>query len=297
MKKKLLLVVVLLLGILLTGCLKERNEQPLQSDETDKNSVANLVTNFGKKMQIVSLLAPTDIVKKSIKENYGGLVSSGLMEKWQNDLQSAPGRMVSSPWPDRIEIISIDKTAERSYDVRGEIIEITSVEQSNGGFAAKRPITLTVEKNGDSWFITYVTVGAYLEEKSVLYKNTQYGFTFSLPISWDNYSIVIGKWEGRAVAGPQSGKIIATGEIINIRHPEWTSQNPRQDIPIMIYTIDQWNSLRNEEFSVGAAPMPPSELASNSEYVFAIPARYNYAFPTGFEEVENILAKSPLKPI
>ena len=42
--------------------------------------------------------------------------------------------------------------------------------------------------------------------------------------------------------------------------------------------------------------MGPKELGRNSKYVFALPARYNFAFPTGFEEVEDILAGNPLQP-
>ncbi|MDP1086626.1 hypothetical protein Q6245_30140, partial [Klebsiella pneumoniae] len=67
--------------------------------------------------------------------------------------------------------------------------------------------------------------------------------------------------------------------MISIRHPDWTSQNPRQDIPIMIFTLAQWNMLQQDEFHIGAAPINPSELGRNTSYVFARPARYNYAFP------------------
>ena len=63
----------------------------------------------------------------------------------------------------------------------------------------------------------------------------------------------------------------------------------------MIFTLDQWESLEKEEFHIGAAPMGPKELAHNSKYVFALPARYNYAFPKGYEEVEKILEGNPLQ--
>ena len=84
------------------------------------------------------------------------------------------------------------------------------------------------------------------------------------------------------------------GPQITIRDPRWTSEVPRQDIPIMILTAEQWNQLQNGEFSIGAAPVNPTELGQNSKYVFALPARYNYAFPEGYEEVQNILDASPL---
>jgi len=81
------------------------------------------------------------------------------------------------------------------------------------------------------------------------------------------------------------------------RHPEWKADNPRQDIPIMIFTLQQWEALQLEKFHIGAAPIGPKELGRNSKYVFALPARYNFAFPTGYEEVEKIIESQPLKPI
>lgn len=128
---------------------------------------------------------------------------------------------------------------------------------------------------------------------SIIYKNTQYGFKFTLPKSWQGFSIVSGNWQGNDIA---SGKATETGTMLSIRHPQWTTKNPRQDIPIFIFTLDQWNLLQKEKFHIGAAPIPPSELGRNNIYVFAFPARYNYAFPTGYKEVEQILNNHPLQP-
>jgi len=63
----------------------------------------------------------------------------------------------------------------------------------------------------------------------------------------------------------------------------------------MIFSLNQWSSLQLEQFHIGAAPFGPQELGRNGNYVFALPARYNYAFPTGFEEVEQILENNPLQ--
>ena len=63
----------------------------------------------------------------------------------------------------------------------------------------------------------------------------------------------------------------------------------------MIFTLTEWNSLQQEKFHIGAAPIGPSELGRNAKYVFALPARYNYAFPQGFEEVDEILRSNPLR--
>lgn len=87
------------------------------------------------------------------------------------------------------------------------------------------------------------------------------------------------------------------GPKISIRHPQWTAENPRQDILIMVFTTEQWNLVQNEKLSVGAAPIPPKELGRNNEYVFALPERYNFSFLSGYEEVEDILENQPLKPV
>jgi hypothetical protein len=127
--------------------------------------------------------------------------------------------------------------------------------------------------------------------QSILYKNAKYGFTFSLPKSWTGYSIVNSKWQGNDV---KTGAISETGAMISVRHPLWTAAHLRQDIPIFIFTVSQWSSLQKSIFHIGAAPIPPSELGRNSKYVFALPARYNFAFPTGFQEVDQILQSNPL---
>ena len=126
------------------------------------------------------------------------------------------------------------------------------------------------------------------------YSNTTYGFTFTLPPRWKGYQIINSRWEGNLLDGSSSIKF--NGPIISIRHPLWTTLNPRQDIPIMIFTSAEWNLIQQEKLSVSAAPIPPTLLGQNSQYIFALPARYNYAFPIGFEEVQTIIDSKPLHP-
>jgi hypothetical protein len=120
------------------------------------------------------------------------------------------------------------------------------------------------------------------------YKNDQYGFTFSLPISWTGYTIINEIWTGYST-GSEGDKKFTAGPLISIRHPQWTEKTPRQDIPIMVFTISQWQDLQNDKFHIGAAPIGPNELGRNTKYVFALPARYNFAFPVGYEEVDKII--------
>jgi hypothetical protein len=135
-------------------------------------------------------------------------------------------------------------------------------------------------------------------KKSVVYVNKQYGFRFYLPKSWEGYSILVEKWEGSAVTDEAENKTPQpeTGPEIIIRHPLWTDADPRQDIPIMIFTPAQWKLIENDQMNVSAAPIGPSELGHNAKYVFALPPRYNYALPTGYEEVDRILSGNSLRP-
>ena len=203
MKKLFWFALILLLSVSLYGCIKANPEKEGQPQETtqqaverDKAAVASLVEDFGRKLQTVSLQAPREIVNKSIQENYGDFVSPALLAEWQKELQNVPGRVVSSPWPDRIEILSTEKLPESAFEVKGEIIEMTSEEKVNGGVAARRPIILTVGKVEDRWLITAVKLGSYEETGTTVYRNTRYGFSFSLPESWQGYSIITDKWEG-----------------------------------------------------------------------------------------------------
>ncbi len=131
----------------------------------------------------------------------------------------------------------------------------------------------------------------------ITYENTQYGFKLTLPKSWANYTVLTDEWKGNRITDSQAGAVPETGPMLKIRNPHWTAEKPWQDIPIMIFTPAQWDSVQKEELGVGAAPIPPSELGRNAKYVFALPARYNYAFPEGFEEVESIIENKPLQGI
>lgn len=133
---------------------------------------------------------------------------------------------------------------------------------------------------------------AITADSSVLYSNADYGFSFSLPPGWKGYSIVKNTWEGNSLT---TSSIKETGPKIIIRNPNWTTALHYEDIPIMIFTLKQWDSYLAEDFSVGAAPIRASELARNNAYVLALPARWDFDYSKGFEEAGNILKSNPIK--
>lgn len=129
---------------------------------------------------------------------------------------------------------------------------------------------------------------------SITYTNREYGFRFALPSTWKGYSVVAGSWTGRAIDEPAAPA--EHGPEISIRNPRWTQTTPYQDIPILVFTHEQWTLVSQEKIAVSAAPFGPTELGRNARYVFALPPRYNYAFPQGYEEVEKIIASHPFHP-
>jgi hypothetical protein len=112
-----------------------------------------------------------------------------------------------------------------------------------------------------------------------------------LPASWKGYSIVETQWDGSR--GSESD-LEEHGPLILIRHPLYTENNPREDIPIMIFTRKQWREVDNGDFSVSAAPFGPGEIGKNKKYVFALPPRFDYDFLDGWEEVVKIVQGGPL---
>lgn len=150
-------------------------------------SAKEAVTRFGQALQHVSLLGPEAEVAREMDENYAPLVSSQLIAKWKADPENAPGRLTSSPWPDRIEIASTTKEASARYRIEGAIIEVTS---EGGGIgeqpteATRRPVSLIVEDIGGRWLITMVTLGAYPAGAQWQYSTPDaQGTQFMYPIS------------------------------------------------------------------------------------------------------------------
>lgn len=129
--------------------------QMADNDVAEEAEVRGLVEDFGKTLQTVSLLSPD--AEKEMEKRYTEFVSRPLLEKWISDASKAPGRTVSSPWPDRIEITTLTKEGSDRYVITGFVVEVSSVEVVNGGAAAKIPVRIVVQKVQGHWLITEYT--------------------------------------------------------------------------------------------------------------------------------------------
>jgi len=129
----------------------------MPSSANQEAEIKELVENFGKRLQVVSLQSPD--AAQVLQKQYSEFVSPALLEKWLNDVSKAPGRMVSSPWPDRIEIMALSKEGSERYEITGFIVEITSTEAGTGEAAAQIPIRLVVQRAQGGWLITEYAEG------------------------------------------------------------------------------------------------------------------------------------------
>lgn len=154
----LIVAVVIAFGIYIGKTHKNTDTSVAPSSE--QVAVAQTVTDFGQKLQMVSLLAPAADVKAAMDANYSAYVAPDLLSLWEANPKVALGRSVSSPWPDRIEVSNTIANADGSYTVTGTVIEVTSA-QSGNQTADTYPVTLTIEKMNGQWQITSVMKGDY----------------------------------------------------------------------------------------------------------------------------------------
>lgn len=279
-----------LLVLFFAGCTPNSpnpGENPPSKEEMEAAGAIRLVETFGQQLQKVFLLAPKEELEATMEEAYGDLVDPALFEVWIEDPLGAPGRLKSSPIPERIEEIQVLRLPEGSFEVQGVLVET-----DQGQNIDRRDIRLVVSPLAEGWRITQVSLDPEERPGTLLYENGLYGFNLSLPLSWTGYEVIETQWEGQALKGDQ---VLESGPLFLIRHPLWSQEIPRQDIPILVFTLDQWTSLEKEAFHLGAAPVGPRELGRSDSHVFALPARYNFAFPEGHEEVTEILDQGALQ--
>ncbi len=121
--------------------------------QTESQAVRNVVLEFGKKLQLVSVLAPREDLVEAIETHYSPYVSPVLLEQWKAQTSGIPGRETSSPWPDRIEIDSLIPKTVDAYEIQGRIVEVAS---AAGGTAPVReiPVVIELEQSGGNWLIT-----------------------------------------------------------------------------------------------------------------------------------------------
>lgn len=148
---------VALVGLVLVpACQRNSARRPDAPDSVavaraDSIAVRNLVLQFGSQMKQVSLQAPDSALARSFRTHYGTIVANSLIIEWVKDRTRAPGRLTSSPWPERIEIVNLARKSPRAFLVDAEIVERTSADPAAD--AGRVPIRLAIWKAARQWRI------------------------------------------------------------------------------------------------------------------------------------------------
>ena len=150
---------IVLVSALLFSVSCHRADPAVSTPTVKERPPEEVVQELGHRMKQVSTTASPEIAAKAIREAYSGLVHPRLLEAWVASPAEAPGRPVSSPWPERIEIT---RSTHSSNDatVRGVLVEATST-----GEGPRTPVLIHLQRVDGSWLITdYATQESTLDE-------------------------------------------------------------------------------------------------------------------------------------
>jgi hypothetical protein len=122
-----------------------------------ENAARAAVQGFGAQLQKVAPLAAN--ASSTIAVDYGPYVAPALLAAWEADPSDAPGRTISNPLPNRIEVVSMTPQSS-GYIVQAAIILAASNTAAHSGNADFTPVMLQVVPEGGKWLIA-----AYQEQK------------------------------------------------------------------------------------------------------------------------------------
>jgi hypothetical protein len=120
--------------------------------QCDEVAARDVVGRLGQRLKDVPLLAPDTILRAAMREAYEPLVTPALLDEWLANPADAPGRHVSSPWPDRIEILSVTAEAPGTCLVEGNVLHVTSAD-TTAESALRSSAVITVRET-DGWRVS-----------------------------------------------------------------------------------------------------------------------------------------------
>lgn len=105
------------------------------------------VVDLGASLKSVDALAPH--ATSTIQQTFAPFVAPELLSVWTDEPTTAPVRFGTEPWPQRIEIQSVEKQKDGTYWVVGFVIE-----QDKTGDYTNNKVTVVLEKKNGKWIIT-----------------------------------------------------------------------------------------------------------------------------------------------
>ncbi len=201
--------------------------------------VSQKVVAFGNELRNVSLTAEEPTRSDTLKRVYGSFVTPELIDAWSTNPETALGRTVSSPWPERIELGMVSRNPDGSYTALGSVVEVGNADI---GAVAIYPVALTLEDREGNWLIREATKGTYTalsERRTVIgeatclpHKNTEGPQTMECAFGLKTedgvfYALDLAALEslGKSTNLPMEGKISVEGTFVpveNLSSEQWS---------------------------------------------------------------------------
>lgn len=142
--------IIALVVLASAGALYEYTRPHPPSNEAQ---VRSTLYGFGDELRMVSLLGEAGTVAADMDHYYAFYIRPDLLETWKTNPRLAPGRLTSSPWPDRIEIQSLVLNEDGTYTA-----EVTVVSKVQGAVATSTPMEtkarIVLSQGPDGWQIS-----------------------------------------------------------------------------------------------------------------------------------------------
>ncbi|MFZ2414102.1 MAG: hypothetical protein WAW16_07780 [Candidatus Cryosericum sp.] len=151
--------IVLLLVMSVGAYLLFRPSTTTRPSDADINAIYQVVGEFGARLKDVDIDASDQDIITAVDYNLKQFITNQLYQAFVQDKIRIPGRYPSSPWPERIEINSVQMLDSASCTVHGSQVMMTDDTVAHGGNAGKTPITLTLKKVNGIWLIDDVVGG------------------------------------------------------------------------------------------------------------------------------------------
>ncbi|HJR66176.1 MAG TPA: hypothetical protein VJ802_07080 [Gemmatimonadaceae bacterium] len=127
---------------------RDESEGMIATLSCDDAHVREVVEGFGDELQRVSRQARDSVRVTEIRDAYSPYVTRELLATWTSEPSRAPGRDVSSPWPERIELRAVRAEGPATCRVEGDIVYATST----GEIRNRTPVRILVQ-HADGWRI------------------------------------------------------------------------------------------------------------------------------------------------
>ena len=142
-------------SIVVAGCALFVSCEARAPEACDRPEVRRVVERFGERLQRVSLLAPDSVVVREMRDAYTPFLTAELLDTWTSNPRRAPGREVSSPWPERIDVRAVQPTDAGGCRVEAEVVYASS-EPAAGDSAMRQWVTFVL-RDADGWRIASYT--------------------------------------------------------------------------------------------------------------------------------------------